>query len=118
MYGYQMHEMKIALNIVDIVEEESIKAHASRINDIEIEIGAVSGIDIQSLKFALESAVKNTLLENSVMRITTIPAKIECLKCGEVFFLDDFYQFCPKCDSSNLNLLQGKELRIKSINID
>lgn len=113
-----MHEMTIALNIVDIATKESIKANASSIGGIEIEIGSMSGVDVTALKFALDAAVKNTILERSEMTIIPIQAKVECKKCKFTFPIEDFYQGCPKCDSLIFDIIQGKELRIKSINID
>jgi hydrogenase nickel incorporation protein HypA/HybF len=113
-----MHEMTIALNIIDIATKESAKANASRINNIEIEIGSMSGVDVSALKFALDIAVKNTMLENSNITMIPVNAKVECMQCKSVFHLEDFYQTCPGCDSLTFNVIQGKELKIKSINID
>jgi len=109
--------MSLALNIIDIAEEEASKANASGIDDIEIEIGSISGIDVSALKFALDIAVKNTMLEKSMRKIIPIQGKGECIDCNSVFPLEGYYQPCPKCNSQAVNIIQGKELRIKSINI-
>ncbi|MFA5805122.1 MAG: hydrogenase maturation nickel metallochaperone HypA [Melioribacteraceae bacterium] len=113
-----MHEMSIALSIIDIANVEALRANAKRINEIEIEIGSISGVEISALEFSLELAVKNTLLENAQRKIISIPAKAECLECNSTFALTTFYDPCPNCESLTINILQGKELRIKSINID
>lgn len=112
-----MHEMSIALSIIDIAEEEALRANASGIKDIEIEIGAISGVDISALKFALDIAVKNTMLETTIRNFTLIQAKGECPDCNSIFPLEGYYQPCPKCNSPAINIIQGKELRIKSMNI-
>jgi hydrogenase nickel incorporation protein HypA/HybF len=113
-----MHEMSIALNIIDIAHEEALRADAKKINEIEIEIGSISGVEISALEFSLDLAVKNTFLENAQRKIIPVQAKAECLECNSIFSLTTFYEPCPNCQSLTINILQGKELRIKSINVD
>ncbi len=113
-----MHEMSIALSIIDVVREEAEKANAVKVNEVEIEIGSVSGVEISALEFSLEVAVKDTFLESASRKIICIPAKAECLDCHHVFEFKTFYEQCPDCGSLKLKILQGKELKIKSINID
>lgn len=113
-----MHELSIALSIIDIAREEALKVKAEKINSIEIEIGSISGIEISALEFAFETAVKDTLLEKAERKIIQVPAMAECLDCNFTFPLSVFYEPCPSCKSLTINILQGKELRIKSINVD
>ncbi len=113
-----MHEMSIALSIIDIANEEALRANAERINEIEIEIGTISGVEISALEFSLDIAVKNTFLENAQRKIIPIQAKAECLECNSIFPMTAFYEPCPSCKSFVIKILQGKELKIKSINID
>lgn len=110
--------MAIALSIIEIANEEALRANAKIINKIEIEIGTISGIEISALEFSLDIAVRNTLLENAEREIISIPAKAECLECNSTFELTTFYEPCPSCKSFTNKIIQGKELKIKSINID
>ena len=113
-----MHEMSIALNIIDIASEAAENAQSKKINEIEIEIGSISGVEIDALEFALDVAVQNTMLKDASKKIIPIEAKAECLECHNTFPISFFYEPCPSCNSLNINILQGKELRIKSINIE
>lgn len=113
-----MHEMSIALNIIDIATEAAANANSKKINGIEIEIGSISGVEIDALEFALEVAVQDTMLANSSRKIIPIEAKAECLECHNTFPVSFFYEPCPSCYAININILQGKELRIKSINVE
>jgi hydrogenase nickel incorporation protein HypA/HybF len=113
-----MHEMSIALSIIDIVSEEFKKYNAVRINEVEIEIGTISGVEISALEFSFDIAVKDTILEFAKRKIISVIAKAECLECNNIFEMTAFYEPCPKCRSLTINILQGKELKIKSINID
>ena len=113
-----MHELSIATNIIEIAEEFVTKNKGSHISKIEIAVGELSGIVIDSLNFALELAVKDTVLDRAEVVITSIEGKSKCNKCGNEFSNSDWYTPCPKCLSMDFEIIAGKELRIKSIFID
>lgn len=112
-----MHEMSIALNILKIAEEELEKAKGKGIEKIHISVGKLSGVVVESLRFALEASRKEGPLVNSDIIIEDVVAKMKCLSCNHEFEADDFYITCPKCNGYNHKALSGKELLIKSITI-
>ena len=113
-----MHEFSIALSIVDIALKTAKNAGTEKVNEIEIDVGILSGVVIEALEFALESAVKDTFLEDAGIRINKIRARARCNKCNAVFEPDDVTAQCPDCNSVDFDIIHGKELRVKSINVD
>jgi hydrogenase nickel incorporation protein HypA/HybF len=112
-----MHELSIALGIVKIAEEETAKANAKKVDLIELEIGTLAGIEFDSLDFVWPSAVKDTVLENAKKNTIIIEGKGKCLDCDTIFDLKNVFDPCPKCNSFLKGIIQGKELRIKSIEV-
>lgn len=112
-----MHELSVALEIVEIAEKEASGAGAQEVKVIELEIGDIAGIQMDSFDFAWPMAVRGTLLENAERRIRRIKAEAVCLECGERFGLDNIYDGCPHCSSFFKDILHGKELRIKSLEV-
>jgi hydrogenase nickel incorporation protein HypA/HybF len=110
-----MHELSIAINIIEIAEEEVHKANAKEVNEIEIEIGVLSGVIVEALEFALETAIKNTVLEQSIVRIIKISAKARCTNCGMEFEIDDYFSPCPKCKNLFSDIIDGNQLTIKKM---
>ena len=110
-----MHEYSVALNIVEIAERTAKIHNLSHIEGIDLDIGLLSGIQTDSLRFVWSAAVKNSLLENAKMRIRPIPGKGECLICGCEFDIQQLYDPCPNCDSFRTEIKEGKELRIRSL---
>ena len=55
-----MHELSIARSIVELVEEQADNRGASVVEELELEIGHLSGVEIQTLAFALDSAIKGS----------------------------------------------------------
>jgi len=62
-------------------------------------------------------AVKDTVLENAEKKIQIIQAQAKCIDCDTIYPIDNIYDACPKCGSFFKALLQGKELRVKSLEI-
>ena len=113
-----MHEFSLALNIIDIANETARKANADKISNIEIEVGSLSGVIIEALEFALDTAKENSLLESSEIHITTVSAEALCRKCKHTFAPESFYAYCPQCGSFEFDITRGKELKVKSITVD
>lgn len=110
-----MHEMSVALSIVKIAEKEAEKAKVSQFAAIDLEIGTLAGIEFDALDFVWDAAVKQTVLEKADKRIKKIPAKARCADCNEVYSPEYIYDSCPVCSSFLKTILQGKELRVKSL---
>jgi len=113
-----MHELSIVMGIIKIAETETLKAGAKQVELIELEIGSLAGIEQQALDFVWEGAVKNTVLENATLKIDHILAKGQCMECDTIFPLDNVYDSCPNCQTYLKGILQGKELRVKALEVN
>ncbi|NOR26988.1 MAG: hydrogenase maturation nickel metallochaperone HypA [Lutibacter sp.] len=112
-----MHELSIALGIVKISEDETAKAKAKKVTKIELEIGELSGVELESLNFVWESAIKDSVLEFAEKEINIIKGKGKCIDCDTEFDMKFIYDTCPKCNSNFKGILQGKELRVKALEV-
>ena len=109
--------MSVALGIVKIAESETAKANANRVDLIELEIGTLAGIEFESLDFVWPAAVKDTVLEKAKKKVHVIQAKGKCMDCEYEFEIKNIYDPCPKCASFLKNILFGKELRVKALEV-
>lgn len=110
-----MHELSIARGIVDIATREVQKAKANKVDEIVVEIGALAGVEMEALDFAWDVAVKDTVLYKAERRINHIPGEGSCPDCGEQFEMQTLFDACPSCSNYFINLLKGKELKVKSL---
>jgi len=113
-----MHELSIALSIVELAEEEVRKADATCISKIEVEIGTMAGIDADALLFAWDAAIRGTMAGQAELVIHSIQAEARCLECGKDFPAEHFFVQCPNCGSYRYQVTKGKELRINSLIVD
>ena len=112
-----MHELSIALGIVKIAEDETAKVNAEKVTKIELVVGVLSGVELDSLNFVWESAVKNTVLENAQKEVEVIGGKGKCTDCDTEFEMENIYDICPKCSSNFKDILQGEELKVKTLEV-
>ncbi len=113
-----MHELSIAMNIIDIAEEYLNKSDAGKIVEIEIEIGELSGVIPEALDFAMNNAVSDTVLDNAKINIVIVKGIAKCKLCSEEFAMNQAYTPCPKCEEYNSEITAGKEMRIKSLLVE
>ena len=113
-----MHEMSIVAGVLDIAENEARSAGAQVINAVEIEVGALAGVEIDALEFCFSVARKGTLAAEATLVIHEIPGLGHCPDCGQDVTMDDFMAVCSACGEGLLEVLQGRELRVRSLNVD
>ncbi len=113
-----MHEFSIAVSMVDIALEYAAKSNAEIVNEIELEIGELSGVVMDAMTMAMSAATKGTLLENARVKIVEVPGKARCRACGHTFRIRNIFDPCPQCGGFNPEIISGKELRVKSLNIE
>ena len=113
-----MHEMSIVAGILDIAEQEARAAGARVINTVEIEVGGLAGVEIPALEFCFEVARRDTLAATAELIVHEIPGRGFCPECERDVAVDFFMAVCPECGQSLLEILQGKELKVRAINVD
>lgn len=109
-----MHELAVTQSIVEACSE---RAGGARVLRVTLEIGTLSCVMPDALRFCYEVAVTDTLLEGSELKIIRIPARSRCRDCGLEVTMDDLLSRCA-CGSVNLERPRGGDgLTIKSMEI-
>lgn len=112
-----MHELSIVESIIELATTEARAANGTNIESIELDIGTLSGIEMNAFWFAWQHATPHTLLAHAQANINTIEGKATCLICNAPFDISHFADPCPQCGSHFIQIQQGKELRVKAITI-
>jgi hydrogenase nickel incorporation protein HypA/HybF len=108
-----VHELAIAEGVVDTVTQ---RLPGARITQVHLEIGALSGVVADSIRFCFDLATEGTGLEGATLEITQPPARCRCRGCGTEFLPDTPIVLCP-CGSADVAVLSGEELRILSVRV-
>jgi hydrogenase nickel incorporation protein HypA/HybF len=110
-----IHEAGIAQNVVRIVAEAARTNGLVRVHKVTLEIGQFSGVEIGALEFAFRALQRGTVLEAAEIEYVTQPLVLYCTQCENEYLgdLDDLR--CPACMQSCFEVVQGRELMVKSI---
>lgn len=112
-----MHELSIAMDLVEQLTEVVRKENASEVLEINVVMGAMCGVEKVPFEFAFPEAAKNTPLEGAMLNIEEVPLIIKCNDCGIETELDEFAMVCPGCSSFSIVIVKGKEFLVKSMEV-
>ncbi len=112
-----MHEMSIALAMIDQITEEAEKHGGGSVEIVHLRVGVLSGVDVQALRFAYELACEGTHLEGSRLEIERIPLIAHCPECAVTHTPDLQEILCPRCITPAQTILQGRELEVRALEI-
>jgi hydrogenase nickel incorporation protein HypA/HybF len=102
-----MHELAIMQSIVEAVSEVAGEVRVTR---VRLEIGSLSGVVADSIRFCFELCTKGTVLEGAALQIREVAARARCLECDAEFLVENFIALCA-CGSANVDIQAGHELR-------
>ncbi len=108
-----MHELGITQNIVAIVSEY---AKGAKVQRVSLEIGKLSAIMPDAVRFCFDVCCQNTVLEGAILEIIEIQGLAKCRRCGAEITLNQPFGICS-CGSVELDLISGEELKIKEMEI-
>ena len=114
-----MHELSIALSILDIAVETCGREGWDRVDTVRVKIGTASGVMTDALLFAWESARGGTPASKAELEIEVVPVGGSCRDCGEEFTVQEKYVIlCPKCGGSEFTITSGRELHVTDLEVD
>lgn len=118
-----MHEFSTAVSVVQAVTDAAATHGATRVAAIHLQVGQMSMLNHDQLRFGIEIAARETLAENAKVTIEVLPIKIVCKSCGTESIPkgeQSIYEIlssmtCPKCSSRDVEVVQGRECIVKDI---
>jgi hydrogenase nickel incorporation protein HypA/HybF len=112
-----MHELSIAMSIVEMAQEEALK-RGVRVDAVHLKLGAMSGVVKEALLSSYEMACDDTPLRGSRLVIEEVPVIVFCPNCEVQRPLSSVQLFCcGECGAPTSEIVQGKELEVVALEI-
>ena len=113
-----MHELSIAMGIVEAATEEA-QRRGVRVSAVHLRLGALSGVVKDALLFSYEVACQDTLLAGSRLVVEDVPVMVFCAGCQKTAILTSVQSFtCPECGTPTMDVRQGKELEVFALEVE
>lgn len=113
-----MHELSIAQNLIEIIEEEASRKSFSKVKKIGLRIGEMACVDKEALSFCLEVASKGTCVEGAGLLFEDSPLKGKCQSCDHLFYIKDLIFRCPRCEGIDIDIMSGREIRVSYLDVE
>lgn len=108
-----MHELSVGKSILKIVLE---KSQGKKIKKVRVCIGQAHYLEESSLSIAWRNLTLGTIAEKAELDIERPPLRFCCHQCEKEFIGEAGVEWrCPDCDSTNLDLVGGREMEVISL---
>lgn len=113
-----MHELSIAISLVEIAEEEAERLGA-RVSAVHLRLGALSGVVKEALLASYEMAAADTRLQGSRLVIEEVPVMVYCPECDGQRPIESVQSFhCSACGTPTPDVRQGKEMELVALEVE
>ena len=113
-----MHELSIAMSIVDLACEEAESRGAQGVDVVHVRLGPLSGVVKEALLFSYEIACQETPLEGSKLRIEEVHIVVNCPACQERRHVQSVQSLCcVECGTPTPEIVQGRELMVTALEL-
>ncbi len=118
-----MHELSVAMGIVDRALSAAKDYDAETIERLTVELGSATHVNPDQLQFCIETATDGTPAAGATIEIDRIVplAQCECGWEGEPATLDEAPVYapdvqCPRC-GDRTDLVRGRECRLAAVEL-
>ncbi len=112
-----MHEMSLCEGILDTLQQHAALQNFQRVKTVWLEIGQLSSVEPDAMRFGFEVVMKGSLAENATLEIIEIAGQAWCTSCQTTVHIEHRYDACPLCGAYQLQVKDGEQMRIKELEV-
>ena len=113
-----MHELSIAMNLLDLAEEETRRHGSPRVLEIHLKLGPLSGVGKEALLSAFEIARVSSPFTEAQLVIEEVPVRVHCPTCQTTRPAVSFHNLCcAQCGTPSPDVVSGKDLEFVAMEV-
>lgn len=116
-----MHEMSLAEGVLQIIEDAARGSGDDgfrRVKTVFIEIGQLSSVEPDAMRFCFDAVTRGTLAEGAQLEVIEVPGEGLCFNCNKMVPLAALYDPCPACGGYPVQPTGGTEMRVKELEVE
>jgi hydrogenase nickel incorporation protein HypA/HybF len=110
-----VHELSIAESVLQVASRH---AEGRRVTKVYVKVGHLRQVVPSALAFSFELVAHGTSAEGAELELQQVPATGVCKECGEESRLAAFPLQCRSCRSHDLEIIEGEELLVESLELE
>lgn len=112
-----MHEISLLESVLETLEAQAQQQNFTQVKQINLEIGALSCVAVDALRFSFDVVMKGTLAENAELVIVEVAGQGKCSRCGQSVELETLHDPCSQCGAFGMTVTAGEQMRIKELKV-
>jgi len=113
-----MHEYSIVQSLLDSCEENARANNATKVMKVVIKIGVMSGVEPSLLQTAFDTFKEATICEEAEFIINMQNVVVKCNNCLVESTLEKLEYCCPKCQSTELDIIDGEDMYLMQLELE
>jgi hydrogenase nickel incorporation protein HypA/HybF len=114
-----MHELSVALSILDVAAEEAERHGGARVVAIRLRLGPLSGVVKDALVSAYELAREGSPLADARLLVEEVPVVAYCPTCAAERPVVSIQELCcAACATPTPEVVRGRELEIVALELE
>ncbi len=113
-----MHEFSIVQSLLEQCEDQVIKNKVKKVTKVVVKIGVLSGVEPDLLISAFDSFKEKTVCDGAEFVLNIQPILVKCNSCNAKSILKKFEYICPECKSNDLEVLDGEDMFLMSLEME
>jgi hydrogenase nickel incorporation protein HypA/HybF len=111
--------MSLVESLIDEVADQVRRAgRAGRVIRLDLTVGRLSGVHVDSLRFAFQFLAPDTIVEDAELAVREVPGQARCNDCGAAFPTAEYLPVCSNCSGANVQVEGGREMVLDAIELD
>jgi len=113
-----MHEMSLCEGVLQVLQEHAQGQGFTRVTGVWLEIGDLAGVEAEAMRFCFDAVMRDTLADRARLEIIELPGQAWCMQCAKQVAVQQRFDSCPDCDSYQLQVTGGDQMRIKELEVE
>jgi len=113
-----VHEMSLMGGVFEVIEQNISQHKLKRVLQVKLKVGELTNAEPDALQMAFEAYCKDTICEGADLLIERVPVYARCRNCQYEFNVKGMIFLCPNCQDVNIEVIQGEELLLESLEVE
>lgn len=110
-----MHEMALAQEVLQIVQDAAEREGLHQVRTLWLEIGQLASVEPAAMRFCFEAVARNSVADGAQLEIVATAGTAWCAKCSDTVALAALGDACPRCGGYRMRVTGGAEMRVKEL---
>lgn len=113
-----MHEMSLAENVRQVIEDAARQQGFKRVRTVWLEIGQLACVEPEALRFSFDAVMRDSIAQQARLEIVETAGQGRCGQCACDVALAALHEACPKCGSYAVQVTGGDAMRVIELEVE